>query len=246
MGNPLRHLAHFFIPCVIVLGTCVAAASPALAGGLTGKVTDERGQPLPGATVTLRDAASGQQRYGTVTGEDGTFQIRTVQPGRYDLLVSYVGFSAYRRALVMGREDQRVQVRLSPFTVEQPDVIMTATRARAQLTPITFSNLTARELQNLADMKDLPVLLSTLPSVTYHSENGNGIGYSTLRMRGFDQHRVAVSINGIPQNDPEDFDVYWINFFDIQGAIQDIQVQRGAGASFYGPDAIGGAINIVA
>ncbi|HET6567789.1 MAG TPA: TonB-dependent receptor, partial [Rhodothermales bacterium] len=47
-------------------------------------------------------------------------------------------------------------------------------------------------------------------------------------------------------NDPEDFDVYWINFFDIQGAIQDIQVQRGAGASFYGPDAIGGAINIVA
>ncbi|MFT4605032.1 MAG: iron complex outermembrane receptor protein [Rhodothermales bacterium] len=51
-------------------------------------------------------------------------------------------------------------------------------------------------------------------------------------------------MNGIPQNDPEEFNVFWINFFDIQGVIDDVQVQRGAGSSFYGPAAIGGAINI--
>lgn len=126
------------------------------------------------------------------------------------------------------------------------EVVVTATRARPHLTPITFSNMDARTLAEQPAAKDLPVLLATLPSITYYSENGNGIGYSTLRMRGFDQRRIAVSINGIPQNDPEDFNVFWVNFFDIQSVIEDIQVQRGAGASFYGPTGIGGAVNIVA
>ena len=44
-------------------------------------------------------------------------------------------------------------------------------------------------------------------------------------------------------DDPEEHNVFWINFFDLQGAIQDIQVQRGAGASYYGSTGIGGAIN---
>jgi iron complex outermembrane receptor protein len=95
-------------------------------------------------------------------------------------------------------------------------------------------------------MKDLPAVLSSRPATTFYSENGNGIGYSTLRIRGFDQRRIAVSINGIPQNDPEDFNVFWINFFDIDGAVEDIQIQRGAGASEYGSVGIGGAINVVA
>ena len=63
-------------------------------------------------------------------------------------------------------------------------------------------------------------------------------------MRGFGQRRIAVSVNGIPQNDPEEFNVFWINFFDLQGVIDDIQVQRGAGSSHYGPAAIGGTIDI--
>ena len=52
-------------------------------------------------------------------------------------------------------------------------------------------------------------------------------------------------INGVPQNDPEDHNVYWVNFPDLASSLEDIQVQRGAGSAFYGPAAIGGSINLV-
>jgi iron complex outermembrane recepter protein len=78
-----------------------------------------------------------------------------------------------------------------------------------------------------------------------YSENGNGIGYNYISIRGFDQRRIAVSINGIPQNDPEDHNVYWLDFPDILGSTEMIQVQRGAGSGIFGYPAIGGSINII-
>ncbi len=222
-------------------------AGPATAQTVRGVVTDEHEAPLQGASVLLLDEAFGAQRYGTATAADGSFVLAGVRAGRYQLVVSYVGFAEHRQRLdvAAGRAAQ-VRIRLSARAVPQQEVVVTAMRAREQLNPITFSNLTARDLERLPAMKDLPVHLATLPSVTYYSENGNGVGYTYLRMRGFDQRRVAVAVNGIPQNDPEEHNVFWINFFDLQGAIQDVQVQRGAGASYYGPSGIGGAVNVVA
>ena len=72
-----------------------------------------------------------------------------------------------------------------------------------------------------------------------------GLGYSNLFIRGFDQRKLSVLIDGIPQNDPEDHNVYWVNFYDIQGFLEDIQVQRGAGSVHYGPPSIGGSINLI-
>ncbi|MFM8473896.1 MAG: TonB-dependent receptor, partial [Candidatus Kapaibacterium sp.] len=56
--------------------------------------------------------------------------------------------------------------------------------------------------------------------------------------------RIAVLVNGIPQNDPEDHNVYWINFPDLAASAENVQVQRGAGLSTYGAAAIGGSINL--
>ena len=67
-----------------------------------------------------------------------------------------------------------------------------------------------------------------------------------LTLRGFEQQRLSVMVNGVPQNDPEDFSVYWIDFPDLLGSTTNIQVQRGAGSAFYGPPAIGGSVNLLA
>ncbi|GIV59157.1 TonB-dependent receptor [Rhodocaloribacter litoris] len=227
-----------------VLGPTAVPAQPATVHGF---VADETGRPLAGASAVLMDAATGQQRYGTATGLDGTFRLERVRPGAYRLAVTFVGYAAHEEPVeVAGGATLEVRVRLVATAIPQPEVVVTETRARPGLTPITYSNLTARDLEVQPAMKDLPVHLATLPSITYYSENGNGIGYSYLRMRGFDQRRLAVAINGVPQNDPEEHNVFWINFFDIEGSVEDIQVQRGAASAFYGPTAIGGAINIVA
>jgi len=123
-------------------------------------------------------------------------------------------------------------------------VIVTATRARERETPVTFTNLSPRQLRERYSVQDIPVLLAELPSITTYSENGNGIGYNYMNVRGFDQRRISVMINGVPQNDPEDHNVYWIDFPDLLASTDDIQVQRGAGSAFYGPPAIGGSVNL--
>jgi len=118
--------------------------------------------------------------------------------------------------------------------------------AAGRSSPVTFSELNQDEIVLRTSVRDLPVLLSELPSMTTYSENGNGIGYTYLNLRGFDQRRLSVTINGVPQNDPEDHNVYWIDFPDLAANLQGVHVQRGAGSSFYGPPAIGGSVNLVA
>ncbi len=149
-------------------------------------------------------------------------------------------------SITMCREIQ-AQVQPDRDTVYQSTpVTVTAAYATERLTPVTFSNLGRQEIQQRYSTQDVPALLSELPSTMFYSENGNGIGYNYINMRGFDQRRLSVMINGVPQNDPEDHNVYWIDFPDLLGSTTNIQVQRGAGSAFYGPPAIGGSVNIIA
>ncbi|MGD0036715.1 MAG: TonB-dependent receptor [Bacteroidota bacterium] len=126
-------------------------------------------------------------------------------------------------------------------------VTIIATHASERISPVTFSNLNNSEIKQQYSSQDVPVILSELPSITFYSENGNGTGgYSYITLRGFEQQRLSVMVNGVPQNDPEDFSVYWIDFPDLLGSTTNIQVQRGAGSAFYGPPAIGGSVNLLA
>ncbi|MEJ2617345.1 MAG: TonB-dependent receptor, partial [Ignavibacteriaceae bacterium] len=107
------------------------------------------------------------------------------------------------------------------------------------------SKIKRKDIDEKYTVQDIPEFLSSLPSTTFYSENGNGIGYNYLSIRGFDQRRISVSINGIPQNDPEDHNVYWLDFPDLLASTDLIQVQRGAGSGVFGYPAIGGSINII-
>ncbi|MFM7644886.1 MAG: TonB-dependent receptor, partial [Sphingomonadales bacterium] len=92
--------------------------------------------------------------------------------------------------------------------------------------------------------QDMPTLLEFTPSVVTTSDAGAGIGYSGLRIRGVDASRINVTINGVPVNDPESHDVYWVNMPDLVGSVESIQVQRGVGSSTNGAAAFGASVNI--
>ena len=123
-------------------------------------------------------------------------------------------------------------------------VLVTGTTAKERETPVTFSNLNKGLIEQRYSMQDVPVLLSELPSMISYSDGGNGVGYNYVFLRGFDQRRLSIMVNGVPQNDPEDHNVYWIDFPDLLASSSNVQVQRGAGSAFYGPPAIGGSVNI--
>src|SRR5258706_16272059 len=86
-----------------------------------------------------------------------------------------------------------------------------------------YTTLKEEQLSERYSVQDVPVLLSELPSMTFYSENGNGIGYNYVNLRGFDQHRLSVMINGVPQNDPQDHNDYWIDFPDVLGSTDSVQ-----------------------
>lgn len=125
-----------------------------------------------------------------------------------------------------------------------PSLTVTSTRAEERKSPAPFFNIGEDIVRKTYAAEDVPMFLNMAPSVISYSQNGNGIGYSNLTMRGFDQRRISVMINGIPQNDPEDHNVYWVDFPDLAESLESIQVQRGAGLVNYGAAAIGGSINL--
>ncbi len=128
-------------------------------------------------------------------------------------------------------------------TYKLQDVQVTSTRAGAK-TPMAIKNFGKEEIKSSNFGKDLPYLLSFTPSVTITSDAGNGIGYTTLRVRGTDPSRINITANGIPMNDAESSCLFWVNMGDFASSVQSIQIQRGVGSSSNGSGAFGASINM--
>ncbi len=214
----------------------------AQSGSISGFVKDAQSkEPLPGANIYLKEI-----RKGTTSDHDGFFQLKLIPAGKYHLTVSYLGYQKFvQEVVIQNNQTISLDIQLKPTAILGREVVVVATRAVEGESPVTFSTLEKQEIETHYFVQDIPAMLSEMPATTFYSESGNGIGYNYISIRGFDQRRISVMINGIPQNDPEDHNVYWVDFPDFLGNVQDIQVQRGAGSAFYGPPAIGGSVNII-
>lgn len=121
-------------------------------------------------------------------------------------------------------------------------VTVNAIRARGEA-PISASTMTSAQIERRNVGQDVPMLLQGTPSLTSYSETGGPWGYSYMRLRGIDQSRINLSLDGIPLNDPEDQVLYFADFPDLANSIHSIQVQRGVGTSAPGTASYGGSIN---
>ncbi len=108
----------------------------------------------------------------------------------------------------------------------------------------SFASLDRDAVQNRNRGQDLAMLLAETPNAYAYSDAGNGVGYSYLSLRGFDQRRIAVYVNGVPLNEPESQQVYFIDIADLASGLSEIQVQRGTGTSLYGSPSVGGSVNL--
>ena len=128
-------------------------------------------------------------------------------------------------------------------SVELQDVQVVSTRATKK-TPMAFTNMDKEQLKAVNFGQDVPYLLSLTPSVTMTSDAGNGIGYTSLRIRGTDPSRINITANGIPLNDAESAQLYWVNMGDFASSVQSMQIQRGVGTSTNGAGAFGATLNM--
>lgn len=140
---------------------------------------------------------------------------------------------------VIGRAQDQDTLLLS---VIDANVTVTATRATAQ-TPVTYTNVSRQEIQQVNLGQDAPYLLKWTPSVVVSSDAGTGTGYTGIWIRGSDPTRTNVTINGIPYNDSESQGVFWVNLPDFSSSADNVQIQRGVGTSTNGAGAFGATID---
>jgi iron complex outermembrane recepter protein len=127
--------------------------------------------------------------------------------------------------------------------VELPEVLVNTARA-GERAPVARATLTRAQIRERNWGQDTPMALATLPGAYAYSDAGNGIGYSYLSIRGFPQRRISVLVNGVPLNDPQSHEVYWIDHPDLLASASEVQLQRGVGAALYGAASVGGTVAI--
>jgi iron complex outermembrane receptor protein len=148
-----------------------------------------------------------------------------------------VAYSKPRPAIAESEGKQRL-----PVVVEE--IVVSATVAEEGRNPASVATLSREEIALRNRGQDMAMLLAETPNAYAYSDAGNGVGYSYLSLRGFDQRRIAVYINGVPLNDPESQQVYFIDLADLAGDLSSLQVQRGTGTALYGSPAVGGVVNL--
>ncbi|WP_289061253.1 TonB-dependent receptor [uncultured Zobellia sp.] len=124
------------------------------------------------------------------------------------------------------------------------EVFVSAIRVN-KATPVTFSNLKKEEYASRNLGQDIPILMNFLPGVVTTSDAGAGVGYTGIRVRGSDNTRVNVTINGIPYNDAESHGTFWVNMPDFASSTESLQLQRGVGTSTNGSGAFGASLNLL-
>ena len=122
------------------------------------------------------------------------------------------------------------------------DVEITGVRTDTK-TPISQKTLTKDDISKSYQGQEMSFILDKTPSIMSQTDGGHPNGYTTFRMRGIDQTRINMTLNGVPLNEPEDQGVYFSNYPNFATNIKSMQVQRGVGTSANGTSSYGGSIN---
>lgn len=204
---------------------------------LSGTVINAKGEPLIQASVFFEGTY-----LATITDDSGAYEIKNIENGVYNLKISYVGYNSFTQELNID-SDQLLDVNLGKNLLDLQSININATRV-TENSAFAHTNLNSEQLNKENLGQDVPFLLRWAPSMVVTSDAGAGIGYTSIRMRGSDQTRINVTINGVALNDSESQGVFWVDLPDFMSSVDNVQIQRGVGTSTNGAGAFGGTISL--
>lgn len=225
----MKYLIFF---CFSLLTFSVFSQKTKVQGIVKDALTSET---IIGATIVYADGK------GVSTDIDGAFNL-SLDSGEYVIKASYVGYKQIEKKITAKGKLIYLDFQLS--TNELAEVEVVADIAIQRETPVAFSNIDSKKIQEELGARDLPLVLNSTPGV-YATSQGGGDGDARVSIRGFNAQNVLVLLDGIPMNDMVNGRVYWSNWFGLDNLTRGVQVQRGLGASKLAIPAIGGTMNIL-
>lgn len=202
---------------------------------LSGKVIDEKGNSLPGASVFIHDVKAG-----AISDTGGNYSTSRINDGRYLVEVTYQGFASLIVPVTI-KGNTHKDFALNTTAVEQEAVTVTgvssATRLRNSPQPVSLIKKTEL-LQNASTN-----LLNALARKGGVSVITTGPAISKPVIRGLGYNRVVTINDGIRQEGQQWGDEHGIEIDEY--SVQKVEILKGPASLMYGSDAIAGVINFI-
>ncbi len=220
-------------------------AGNGIAGNLRGEVTElESEEPMVGATVQLLNTD-----YNALVGLDGTYQIRNVPDGVYDVLVSYVGYRHIQQTIEINGQEVKLDFKLAFDSKELGEVVIVADNAGTDGQARTLER-TSSSVLNIISSKQIQLspditVANVIQRVSGLSIERNASGDPQYAIvRGMDKRYNNTLINGIKIPSPDNQNRFVP--LDIFPAVflERLEVYKSLTADMEA-DAIGGTVNMV-
>jgi iron complex outermembrane recepter protein len=207
---------------------------------ISGKVTDNQGEPLPGANILEKGTTTG-----VMSDFNGNYEL-TVSSDAAILIFSFLGFEA-QEISVAGKNRIDVELKessesLGEVTIQGFSGVMGKSRKRTENIQTTAESVTALNSEGIesAGITDVSSFSTLVPNLKFNSAQAVGLNFITVRgipqVRGGDAP-LAFVIDGVTIPDPS---LLSQELYDL--AL--VEVVKGPQGAIYGKNAIGGAINI--
>ena len=195
----MRRIGVFALVLLFSLCTATGFAQNATTS-LRGVIKDPSGAVVPGATITLNDAATGQKLTTTSRGS-GEYQFQQILPAKYTIAVTAPGFGNETKAaeLLVNQPatiDFALSVSGSNEVVDVTEAAQTLNTTDASLGGST-DNATIQALPS--EERNVPDLLSLQPGVLFLPSDNNSSRSGAVNGGRSDQGNITV--DGIDDND---------------------------------------------
>lgn len=194
--------------------------------GIKGIVTTD-GYPLPGAQVWIDSL-----EIGDVTDENGRFSFDVIQPGEYDLTVSFIGYETmlFRSVQVSDSNMVELNVELSSTVIEMSGIMVTPKETEFNPEGVT-ARLSTRMIQEAPGAaQDIFLVLQTLPGVASGGDD------SRLYVRGGNTDENLVIYDGMVIQNPFHFDIIGGGFYTVfnSSMVENVDFYSGGYPARYG------------
>ncbi len=218
------------ITTLLLLAIAAFGYSQNTFGEIKGQIIDEsEKEGIPGVHVYVK---IGETKLGTITNVDGRFTIKPLNPGTYNLNISYLGELRGQKKDIMVKPSDVILLREIPVNLTSifKEVVITSYGGKKLIDPNETGVFTigAQELERSAVLRDVSKLIQTAAPGVSTNENGD------VYVRGARSDAVQYFIDGVKTT----------GISGIPGAaIQSLSVYTGGVPAQYG-DVTGGVIII--